>query len=403
MSIQQPLTAALVFAILAAIPTNAKTRGLNSSDDEVAKALPVQVVVLQPRIRPQIRYNFLDTSQAGVNAGNSLYNGGGMSYGQAMGTGLAGGLIAGMIINGAEKAAAKQAARDPYQLISEAKCDLPLIDSHVNMIANVLQRSGWRHERKDLKEVIANSEPRYVFTMSTSLSPDFSALMTTIDAASYTPGTSGKIDRKAVWQDSLVVVSDGLWLLPKTQSDIELMVTKEKQRYAESGADALISKVNAAGSNASRSDRKRALLMVSEHTNNMKEAKAAGWSDASTAMRRAALWSENNCALLEKTLSSNLEHADGLIQALFQHSLPLPGEEPLKPIPTKATVIGSTRPDPQVIKETTVSVGLPEGSTVDQSSTEPRRIIEAMPGGIYVSRLSAENIILGYRHMVLDE
>ena len=41
-------------------------------------------------------------------------------------------------------------------------------------------------------------------------------------------------------EDSLVVVSDGLWLLPKTQSDIELMVTKEKQRYAESGADALL-------------------------------------------------------------------------------------------------------------------------------------------------------------------
>lgn len=406
MPIQRLLTGALLCALLPTMSVDAKEqRGLRPEDAGVAKALPVRVVVLQPRLGPQIRYNYIATADAGINAGNNLYyNPGGVNYGQAMGMGLAGGLIAGAIINGAEKAAAKQAVRDPYQVISQAKCNLPLVDSHQAMVASALQHAEWQAAEGSFGKAVAKDDPRYVFTLSTSFAPDFSALMTTIDAAAYVPDATGKTNRNATWQDSLVVVSDGLWLLAKTQSDIERMVAAEKQRYDASGADELIDKANKAGANASRKERKRAQLASTRHAENMADARSEGWSDTGTAMRRAMLWSENNCALLEKTLKSNLEHADGMIQALLRHSLPTPGDtSPLQPLPARGAQIGSTRANPDVIAETEVSVGVPEGTAKTEPSTTPTRVIEAMPGGTYVSHLSIENITLGYRHMVLDE
>lgn len=402
MPIQRLLTGALLCALFPALSIDAKEqRGLAPADIEVARALPTQVVVVQPRLRPQIRYNYVDTTQAGVGAGDGLYNGGGggMSYGQAMGMGLAGGLIAGAIINGAEKAAAKQAVRDPYQLISQAKCDLPLVDSHQTMVAGALQRAQWREQGEESTQTAAKTGPRYAFTLSTSFSPDFSALMTTIDAAGYAPDASGKVGRKPTWQDSLVVVSDGLWLAPKTQADIEQMVAAEKQRYAVSGADALIDKVNAARGNAPRQDRKRASLMASQHAQNMADARDEGWSDASTAMRRAMLWSQNDCALLAKTLRSNLEHADGMVQALLRNSLPAIPDTPSQPATLRAAVV-TKRPDPSTL-DLPISVGMPEGTVADESV--PVRVIEPMPGGVYVSHLSAENITLGYRYTLLDD
>lgn len=400
MPIQRLLTGALLCALFPALSVTAsEQRGLALADVEVARTLPMQVVVAQPRLRPQIRYNYVDTIQAGIGAGDGLYNNpGGMGYGQAMGMGLAGGLIAGAIINGAEKAAAKRAVRDPYQLIVQAKCDLPLVDSHQALVTDALQHAQWRQQGDASRPTTAKAGPRYVFTLSTSFAPDFSALTTTIDAAGYAPDANGKAGRKPTWQDSLVVVSDGLWLAPKTQADIEQMVAAEQQRYAASGADALIDKVNAAAGNAPRQDRKRANLMADQHAQNMADARDNGWSDASTAMRRAMLWSQGDCALLEKTLRSNLEHADGMIQALLLNSLPPRPETPSQPARPMAAV--TNRPDP-VTLDLPISVGVPEGTVVEEPVSV--RVIEPTPGGVYVSRLSAENITLGYRYTVLDD
>jgi hypothetical protein len=398
MPIQRLLPGALLCALFPTLSVDAKEqRGLAPADIEVAKSLPMQVRVVQPRLRPQIRYNYVDTAQAGVSAGDNLYNGGGIGYGQAMGVGLAGGLIAGAIINGAEKAAAKRAVSAPYQLISQAKCDLPLVDSHQAVVASALQRAGWRAQGEDSMHAAAKAGPRYAFTLSTSLSPDFSAVMTTIDAAGYAPDASGKVGRKATWQDSLVVVSDGLWLAPKTQADIDQMLAAEKQRYAASGADALIDKVNAAGANASQQDRKRANLMANQHAENLADARDAGWSDASTVMRRAMLWSQSDCTLLEKTVRSNLEHAEGLMQALLAHSLPAPLET--QPQPAKPVAAIVNRPDPSSL-DLPINVGMPEGSVV---AAAPTRVIESMPGGVYVSHLSDEYITLGFRYTLLDD
>jgi hypothetical protein len=371
---------ALLCALVPASALAAKEhRGFQAQDAATAGSLPIHVVVLQDRLRPQISYNYMDTSQtAGSIAGN--LSAAGASFGQAVGGGLVGGLIAGAIINGAELASAKNAVRDPYALVKQARCDLVLTDSHQAALVSAIERNGWKIDAstglhaltrdQDPEDVVGKTRPRYVFTTSTSFTPDFSTLITTVDSEAFIAADGDKADRSPAWKDSLIVVSEGVWLPPKTQADIDLMVAAEKARYASTDADALIAKVNAAGSNAHRRDRKRAESLAGQHRDNMKEARSDTWSMASEATRRALLWSENDCAKIRTTLQANLEQAGLLMDGLFTQSLPAR------------------------LKEDGLATGTPEPG---------KRSIEPLPGGAYVSRLGGENVTLGYRHMVLSE
>lgn len=354
-------------------------RGLQAEDAATAGSLPIHVIVLQDRLRPQILYNYMDTSQtAGSIAGN--LSAAGANFGQAVGGGLVGGLIAGAIINGAELASAKNSARDPYAVVKQASCDLVLTNSHQDALVSAIERNGWAVDRstglhlltgdQDAEDVVGKTIPRYVFTASTSFSPDFSALITTVDSEAFVAADGNKAGKNPAWQDSLIVVSDGLWLPPKTQADIDLMVAAEKARYAASGADVLIAKVNAAGSNANRRDRKRAESLAGQHRDNMKEARSESWSRASEATRRALLWSENGCGKVRAALQANLEQAGLLMDGLFKQSLP-------PRLKTDELAAGEFEPG--------------------------KRSVEPLPGGAYVSRLGGENITLGFRHMVLSD
>lgn len=357
-------------------------RGLQAEDHAAASSLPVHIVVMHPRLYPQFTFNYspVDTTALAMNAAENLYNSGtGIGYGQAMGAGVVGGAIAGVLIAAAEQVEAKNAVRPPYALVKQASCDIGLADSHHAALAGALQRSGWSQSvapslhaldgESDLDDVLDEDIPRYVFTTNSSFSPDFSALITTVDAQAYA-GNGGKAASKPTWQDSLIVVSDGLWLPPKTQADIDTMVAAEKARYASSGADALIKKVNAAGGSAARQDRLKAEKMSSLHRSNMKDALDDSWSPKSTAARRAALWSENNCQRINASLQANLEAAGMMLEGLLTQSLP-----------------------PRL-----------QADEAEAADPEPCiRTVKALPGGAYVSRLAGENISLGFRYSILSD
>lgn len=374
------IAGALLCAVFPAGQLAAKEqRGLQAEDAASSANLPIHVVILHDRLRPQIPFNYIDTSQAaGSIAGNLA--GAGASFGQAVGTGLVGGLIAGAIINGAEQASAKNAVRTPYALLKQASCDVALTDSHQAALAAAIERNGWSIDRstglhslkdgQDPEDVTGKAGPRYVFTASTSFAPNFSALITTVDSEAFVAADGKKTGKDPAWRDSLIVVSDGLWLQPKTQADIDLMVAAEKARYAGTDAAALVAKVNAAGANADRKDRKRAESLSRQHRENMKEARSESWSSASEASRRALLWSENDCGKVRAALQTNLDQAGLLMDALFKQSLP-----------------------PRLKADETATGGQEIG----------QRSIEALPGGAYVSRIDGENVTLGFRHMVLSD
>lgn len=354
-----------------------ETRGLAPSDEAALQSLPVQVVVLQDRLRPQFAYNYISTAQMGLNAGNSLYSAGGVSYAQAAGAGLAGGLIAGALINATEEASAKKRVRSPYQLLQGARCDIALTAPHHAAISEALASAPWTGGRSpslaavekagDYKEP---SGPRYEFLASTTLSPDFLALVTTIDARAFVGDASGKVSRKPTWFDSLIVVSENLVLPPKTAADIASMVEAEKARFAASGAGALIAKVNAAGSSASRKERNRASVAAATHRENMREAKRAEWSPRSAVAHRATLWSADDCQPLRLAVEGNLQQAKEMLQALFSDALP-----------------------PRLATDAEPAEAAPEGT----------RRVEALPGGGYVSQVSGQSVGLGFRHSVLVE
>ena len=120
MHTRRSIAGALLCALVSINPLAAREqRGLQAEDAATAASLPTHVIVLQDRLRPQIQYNYLDTSQAAGSIAGNL-SAAGASFGQAVGGGLVGGLIAGAIINGAELASAKSAVRDPYALLEQA-------------------------------------------------------------------------------------------------------------------------------------------------------------------------------------------------------------------------------------------------------------------------------------------
>ena len=354
-----------------------ETRGLAPPDKAALQSLPVHVVVLQDRLRPQYAYNYISTSQLGLNAGNSLYAAGGVSYAQAAGAGLAGGLIAGALINATEESGAKKKVRSPYELLQGARCDIPLAAPHHAAVGAAIAAAPWNGLRapsltamQEAGDYKAPSGPRYEFLASTTLTPDFLALVTTIDARAFTADASGKVSGKPTWFDSLIVVSENMMLPPKTAADTASMIEAEQARFAASDAGALIAKVNAAGSSAKRKDRSRANLLAATHRENMREARGADWSPSSAVARRATLWAANDCQPLRQALEGNLQQAGGMLQALFTDSLP-----------------------PRLAADAEPAKPAPEGT----------RRVEALPGGGYVSQVSGQPVGLGFRHSVLVE
>lgn len=367
---------ALVLA-LHALPAHAgkaETPGYHPRDESTAAALPVHVVIEQPRLKPQIAYGYIDVPGV-VSYGNYP----GMSFGQTAGANLAGGLIASALINGAEYAGAKQFARGPYRLMQDAHCDLPL-DAALGAAVDGAIRARWPDATirthvlgagDSIGDVVGKNQPRYVFSVSASLAPDFSALVTSIETEAYAAlPASTKVATQPTWRDTLIVVSDRLILPPKTQQDIDILVAAANARHAALDLDTLIRKVNAAGVDANRLDRPKIIAAQREHRASLKEAQRSDWTPAGEATRRAMLWSERQCGALASVVESSAVQTGLAVAALLDGTLPVrPAGESVAPV-----------------EETVGARGL-----------------VALPGGVFVSRKGGDEVALGFRKSVLSD
>lgn len=334
-----------------------------------ASALPIHLVVEQSKVRPQIAYGYVTTPYP-----TQTYPG--MSFGQGLGVNLAGGLIASAIINGAEYAKAKNFARGPYGLMVDTNCDLP-VDQAIPTRVDSAIRTAWPQtapqthvlaEDAKLKDVVDTRSPRYVFRVSTSLAPDFSALMTTVEAAAYPPNaTTGKSDAKPAWQDTVIVVSDKLMLAPKTPADIESMVAAENARHAALNINALIAQANSEG--PSSRARKKVVDAQNEHRTRLKEARLPVWSPASEAEMRARMWSADQCQALVAAIDANATETGAALTALFTGA---------------------------------VKQQVPDAQPAEAEAAGQRRL-EALSGGFIVSHRIGDNVGLGFRESILSD
>lgn len=333
-----------------------------------AGALPMHVVIEQAKVRPQIAYGYVSTPYP-----TQTYPG--MSFGQGLGVNLAGGLIASAIINGAEYAQAKSFARGPYGVLLEAKCDLP-VDQPISERVGDAIRNAWPQvaaqtrvltEDEKLKDAVDGKSPRYVFRVSTSLAPDFSALMTTVEAAAY-PATAnnGAVAFKPAWQDTVIVVSDKLVLAPKTPADVESMVAAENARHAALNLGPLIAQANAEG--PSSPARKKVVEAQKENRARLKEARRATWSPATEAEMRARMWSADQCRALSAAIDANAAETGAALAALFS---------------------GAVKQE--------------AGSEAAGGEATGQRRLEVFPGGFIVSHRVGDNVGLGFRESILKD
>jgi len=354
--------------------SKAEMPGFQPRDESSAAALPVHVVIEQPRVKPQIAYGY--TNVPGI---VSYGNYPGMSLGQTMGVDLAGGLIASALINGAEYAGAKHFARGPYRLMQDAQCDLPL-DAALGAAVEGAIRARWQeatvrtHVLADggsVNKAVGTGQPRYVFAVSSSLTPDFSALVTSITAEAHAASPAGaSASKQPAWRDTLIVVSDRMVLPAKTQADIDILVDAANARYAALDLEALVRKVNAAGALADRRDRQTIIYAQREHRASFKEANRSDWTPAGEATRRAMLWSEQQCGALAGAVEASAAHAGLAVTALLGGTLP-------------------ARPA--------------DASTPLAEETAGERRLVALYGGTYISRRGGDEVALGFRNSVLTD
>lgn len=299
--------------------------GYGPKYEQVARTLPVYIVAYQPRVAAQMGFIFNEPPRLmpGYPISPRMYISGGPN-----------GPIAGAIATGLATRIATLRASSGYEAIKQAKCDLP-VDADLQKVVREavlaspwgtgasIESATWRPGRDGgyyLKE-----QPRQMFVVSSSLSIDLNTLVTSVDIGAYAPGgRSGDCWQEApLWRDQLIVVSDPLPALgQKTAADIERMVAMERARYASSGTDELVKKVNAAGQEASKSDRQRAVEQSRLHVNNMKDVRKKKWTLNSEAMKRGMLWSENGCERLRAAIGQSHTELARLLEALYSQRLP---------------------------------------------------------------------------------
>lgn len=351
---------------------------------ELAAQLPVYIVALNARVRPQVAYperapgmdvyqqmqtqNLIDSLQPG------------MSSGAAIATGALAGALGGALANAMLYAAARDYAESAYAPVLRNHCDLQVDAPLQQAVREATARSPWGGNTqpvlidgsaKDWEDRIAKDRPRQVFSVTASLSADFSALLTTVDVAAYAPGGESAgtgWQKKPLWRDHLVVVSDPIVLPPKTQADIDRMIAEENARFAESGDLAIVDRVAKDRYGSGKPERAQAVAADRRHQSRLKLARAATWVAGTDGARRAQLWTSDECAPVRAALNLAVAESGRMLDDLYAQRLP------------------------------------PRLSSKDEAGTPEQpgaRAIRALPGGGYVSRNDGGATRLDHRFNLL--
>jgi hypothetical protein len=353
-------------------------RGYQAQDATAVAGMSIEVVQGPARIRPQIAYGFVDTPYP-----TTYQAAPGLTYGQTMGANLVAGAVASLIVNASVHAEMKRNAAGAYAVIKAAGCDSDL-QVPVGAPVRTALSAAWpaaqvrMHpitEPQASKQILSAQSPRYVFEVSTSLAPDFSALITTIDSDAY-PAAAGQAApaHDPAWHDSIILVSDRIASGNKTQADIDAMVAQENARFDALGTDKTVAMINkdiAGGDPYAHQDALRKLKeQRKEHENLLNMARLNFWLPAPLALKNANIMAENKCARLNEAVAQSATLASDAIAALAAGKLP-----------------------PRLSPKDKISA----------VETDGQRATIALPGGLFLSRRGGDNVPLGFRYSLLPE
>ena len=350
------------------------------SQGELLSGMALHAVAAHDRLKSQITYGYIDVGDTITNATNSLYmNTPGLSYGSAAAAGLAGGLIATALINAEAKASAQHQVRDANTEFERAQCKLSNTDALLGAIERSVAGTPWGAGRdiqrhvlapdQSVDDLVTQDEPRYELVATYSMTPDYSALVTSVTLGAYSPqlpGAPSRWQKKPAWSDDLVVVSDIVPLADKTPADIEAAVARETARYADSGVYKLIQAANA----GDRTARRDASAMLRTHKSRMREAKGERWTPREAAAARARIWAADDCSLVRAALTQGATDIETLLGRLFAGSLPAQSEAVQPAVPLRE---------------------------------DSDRVIQPLPEGRYVARAVDADAPLGWRYSWFPE
>ncbi|MGY0557299.1 MULTISPECIES: hypothetical protein [unclassified Lysobacter] len=390
-SIGLPLVAAvLVCACGAAHAAKDRPEGHDPSQDELLSSMAVHAAAAHDRLKSQITYGYINVGATAANATNNLYaSTPGLSYGSAAAAGLAGGLIASALINAEAKASAKNQVRDANTEFERAQCKLSNTDALLGAIERSVGGTPWgagrsvqRHvlaQDQSVDDLVPQDEPRYELVATYSMTPDYSALVTSVALAAYSsqlPGAPTRWQKKPAWSDDLVVVSDVVPLAEKTPEDVRTAISRETTRYADSGVYKLIQAANA----GDRTARRAASGLLRTHQARMRDAKGLEWTPREAAAARARAWTADDCSLVRSALTQGATDIETLLSRLFAGSLPARVETGVTVVPLRNDTdrVVQVRPDGQYVAravDADAPLGwryswYPEEETPDEASAE---------------------------------
>lgn len=357
--------------------------GFVADDLAAGKTVPLYIVSKQASVRPQVAYLW-----GGIpNVYGGPYQG--MTMAQSVGANLAGGLIAGVLVNAAERQAAEQAAEESWRWMQTGKCVADADAPVRTALAKALQQAGISTsaqtlvlEGRDLDEVITDKGERLVVQHSTSFTPDMQTVLTSVLVSGWGPqNADGKAQKRPRWQNLLMTASAPLALQAKTEQDTEVLLRVAQQAYVDSGNQARIAKVNAAGHGADKKERRLAVDTLRRHTRIQREAKQEDWENGIEPIRRAIYWTDNQCALVNQAVQDNAGEAARLLQAMLTEQLP-----------SSSDVVNSPA--------FTASAEQPAGVLYEQSG--PREVAAIGPS-FHLSRLIGARVPTAYYDNVLDD
>lgn len=235
------------------------------------------------------------------------------------------------LVSAAERRWFREQARKSFAPIRSAKCDIRIDESLPKAVFESVRRSSWGAsvpiqtlvgDGRSIDSMVDNAKPRHIFTISSSLAPDFEALITTLEVLAYVQVKGESHWRKEpTWSEEFIVVSDFMEVPSKTQADIDRLVAEEQARYEATGNVEAIRRLNA-NRGGDRFERKRALADQRQHESAMEAAKSSNWSQASLKSARAVTWSENDCARMRVAVDQAGSDLGRMLDDLYANRLP---------------------------------------------------------------------------------
>lgn len=333
--VRTALAVGLCLAASTAWAARPKPTGFDPERASILSSVPVRVVVLNDALRSQwayASYSVTGDAVAQTMVNNTMNNmiASGMPAGAAIGAGALGGAIAGAIIDANMRAVARSQVERADTLMAQRKCLIDVGTGLSKAVDHAVSATPWgasitpRHDvlgaDQKVDKLLADTPERLQVLITYSMTPDYSNLISTLSVSTYASALKDEHARKddPAWLDELVIASDPAPLAAKTDVDIVAAKKAEDERYLASNFSSLVKAANAGDGEA----RKQAIVMMSVHRRNLREAAQDTWSTAEEALQRAAHWSADDCAALRTAAAQQAVEADTLLSRLFGGQLP---------------------------------------------------------------------------------